>query len=388
MLSGTSIKAVISYVTDYISKPVLKTHQIFSTAYNILDKNSKLEHDDPSQTDDARKIILKIVNALSTKMEIGSPMAAMYLLQNPDHYTSHKFIPFWWKSFVHHIRNSDSNNNTSIVVEENIDNLFQDKIKPLSHSEEQMDLDEHAKNTNTIDASYNDNEMDIDHPKLFIGGGEKYSDENIHIQQHDSNEEIEYTVNAKQKTKDPTYLQFLPGHTQRNTHKVKCIPSRSNTYILNFIGGSLPRRDKGDLGYYCSTMLTLFKPWRSSQDLKNIDQTWTEAFALYEFNIENKKIMNNFNLCYECLDERDDYHAILKKQSNIEGGEKTSSTIANYNDNFGINSNFEEDYGDQNILGPITIKKTQQMIEMEMMMNQAGWLAGSNRRYKITTKCL
>ncbi|KAF8811675.1 hypothetical protein BYT27DRAFT_7064442, partial [Phlegmacium glaucopus] len=48
-------------------------------------------------------------------MEIGSPMAAMYLLQNPDHYTSHKFIPFWWKSFVHHIRNSDSNNNTSIV---------------------------------------------------------------------------------------------------------------------------------------------------------------------------------------------------------------------------------------------------------------------------------
>ncbi|KAF8814519.1 hypothetical protein BYT27DRAFT_7082085, partial [Phlegmacium glaucopus] len=98
------------------------------------------------------------------------------------HYTSHKFIPFWWKSFVHHIRNSDSNNNTSIVVEENIDNLFQDKIKPLSHSEEKMDIDEHAKNTNTIDASKdnscmfpnNDNEMDIDHQKLFIGGGEKY----------------------------------------------------------------------------------------------------------------------------------------------------------------------------------------------------------------------
>ncbi|KAF8800810.1 hypothetical protein BYT27DRAFT_7116618 [Phlegmacium glaucopus] len=205
MLSGTSIKAVISYVTDYISKPVLKTHQIFSTPYNILDKNSKLEHDDPSQTDDAHKIILKIVNALSTKMEIGSPMAAMYLLQNPDHYTSHKFIPFWWKSFVHHIRNSDSNNNTSIVVEENIDNLFQDKIKPLAHSEEKMDIDEHAKNTNTIDASKdnicmfptNDNEMDIDHPKSFIGGGEKYSDENIHIQQHDSNEEIKYTGEYK-----------------------------------------------------------------------------------------------------------------------------------------------------------------------------------------------
>jgi len=38
MLSGTTIKAVISYVTDYISKPTLKTHQIFATAYNVLTK--------------------------------------------------------------------------------------------------------------------------------------------------------------------------------------------------------------------------------------------------------------------------------------------------------------------------------------------------------------
>ena len=64
-------------------------------------------------------------------------------------------------------------------------------------------------------------------------------------------------------------------------------------------------------------MLVLFKPWRSSQDLKDVHQTWTEAFTLYEFKLEDKKMMNNFNLHYECLDERDDYHAILKKQSKL-----------------------------------------------------------------------
>lgn len=57
MLSGTTIKAVISYVTDYISKPVLKTHQIFATAYNVVEKNSKLNDNDPSKTDDACKLI-------------------------------------------------------------------------------------------------------------------------------------------------------------------------------------------------------------------------------------------------------------------------------------------------------------------------------------------
>ena len=38
LLSGTSIKAVISYVTDYIAKPTLKTHQIFATVYNVFEK--------------------------------------------------------------------------------------------------------------------------------------------------------------------------------------------------------------------------------------------------------------------------------------------------------------------------------------------------------------
>ncbi|KDR73767.1 hypothetical protein GALMADRAFT_71973, partial [Galerina marginata CBS 339.88] len=38
LLSGTAIKAVIAYVTDYITKQSLKTHQLFSTAYDVLMK--------------------------------------------------------------------------------------------------------------------------------------------------------------------------------------------------------------------------------------------------------------------------------------------------------------------------------------------------------------
>ncbi|KAF8577118.1 hypothetical protein K439DRAFT_1365437 [Ramaria rubella] len=33
-------------------------------------------------------------------MEIGAPMASAYLLEQPDHYTSHKFKPFYWMPFV------------------------------------------------------------------------------------------------------------------------------------------------------------------------------------------------------------------------------------------------------------------------------------------------
>ncbi|KAF8234923.1 hypothetical protein L208DRAFT_1222008, partial [Tricholoma matsutake] len=56
--------------------------------------------------DKAHKIMMKIVNSLSAKLEIGSPMACMYLLGNPDHYTNFDFVPFYWQSFVREARKS------------------------------------------------------------------------------------------------------------------------------------------------------------------------------------------------------------------------------------------------------------------------------------------
>jgi hypothetical protein len=82
-------------------------------------------------------------------------------------------------------------------------------------------------------------------------------------------------------------------------------------------------------------------------------------------------------LRYKCLDERDDYHAILKRQSSMNHKQSQASNQVDDCDNdcdFGIASNIDHDYGDPNILGPTTIKKAKQMIEIETMMNQAGWL--------------
>ncbi|EKM53166.1 uncharacterized protein PHACADRAFT_54985, partial [Phanerochaete carnosa HHB-10118-sp] len=36
--------------------------------------------------------------------EIGGPMACMYLLDHPDHYTSHLFQRFYWRSYVNEVK--------------------------------------------------------------------------------------------------------------------------------------------------------------------------------------------------------------------------------------------------------------------------------------------
>ena len=42
LLSGTAIKAVIAYISDYITKPTLKTYVVFDTIVSIFEKNSEM----------------------------------------------------------------------------------------------------------------------------------------------------------------------------------------------------------------------------------------------------------------------------------------------------------------------------------------------------------
>jgi hypothetical protein len=42
LLSSTAIKAVVAYVSDYISKPGLKTYLIFEAVKNVSDRNSEM----------------------------------------------------------------------------------------------------------------------------------------------------------------------------------------------------------------------------------------------------------------------------------------------------------------------------------------------------------
>ncbi|KZV60295.1 hypothetical protein PENSPDRAFT_548724, partial [Peniophora sp. CONT] len=48
--------------------------------------------------------MVQIVNAMTVKQEIGSPMACAHLLGHPDHYTNYKFRPFYWRMFVGEVK--------------------------------------------------------------------------------------------------------------------------------------------------------------------------------------------------------------------------------------------------------------------------------------------
>jgi hypothetical protein len=91
----------VAYITDYVTKPGLNTYSMFDTIRQIFERNETLLNVKENIQNSARSLVTKMVNALMAKLEIGSPMASMYLLENPNHYTSHEFVNIYWRSFVH-----------------------------------------------------------------------------------------------------------------------------------------------------------------------------------------------------------------------------------------------------------------------------------------------
>ena len=57
----------------------------------VFELNTQLLSSGLDTKDKARSIITKIVNVLIAALKIGGPIATMYFLKHPDHYTNHQF---------------------------------------------------------------------------------------------------------------------------------------------------------------------------------------------------------------------------------------------------------------------------------------------------------
>ena len=289
-------------------------------------------------------------------------MVCMCLLGNPDHYTNHTFIPFYWHSFVLEAQKAweevDQSAHTDKVtliktrkqivgfspvhdyiyrpLELNDMSLYhwvlqcectkhKQKSGKSEHAPkspdvvESTDLCVHEDSREIEDNDYNDDPTLNSDSEVTDDNDEVHSDYNEMetLAQSDNLSDaetklVEDIVIPKNLPKS-TY-RFQNKHPFYETHVVTLKPFKSTT-VVNFIGHTLPRCDQGDREFYCLTMLALFKPWRTGLDLKTKTKTWDETFNEHDFNKRDKQLMRNFNIKYECFDAHDDFRAQMKAGS-------------------------------------------------------------------------
>lgn len=193
-------------------------------------------------------------------------------------------------------------------------------------------------------------------------------------------------MDAAIETKPKKDYTFLPDHPQYSTHQAH-MQKMDSLVVPNFLPNSLPRSDCGDREYYCCTMLTLFKPWRSGKDLKCESESWDKSFVAHEFTKRQIDIMKNFNVRYECLDARDDYSTQRDKDNNeqISYPWATSDNLSMLDDIHDREHAFEavaldmdehyEHYEDMlKIPGKYGHQRNATMASAERTMRMAGWM--------------
>jgi Helitron helicase-like domain at N-terminus/PIF1-like helicase len=304
--SGTAIKAVVIYVSDYITKTTLKTHTIFDSIRSVFHKNGEMIGGTLPMQEKARRIMTKIVNLLSAKAEMGSPMICMYLLGNPDHYTSHTFVPFYWQSFVTQVRQDFDEDEQEVQKI----TLIKKKGKIVGLSPV---YDYIYRSPDLEDVCLYDWVQRFQRKKVKKPKSESCSTaETNELIDADCDISFESVSEKNDIKKAQSTFHFTEKHSLHDSHASHLI-SNFEKRVPNFIGANLPRCDQGDREYYCCTMLTLFKPWRRGRDLKeSLQASWDGTFNEHEFRSQEVQLMKNFNIRYECLDARDDYRAQLK----------------------------------------------------------------------------
>ena len=396
LLSGTAIKAVVIYVSDYITKSSLKTHTIFESIRSVFHKNSEMIGGTLPMKEKARMMMTKIVNMISAKMEMGAPMISMYLLGNPDHYTDHRFVPFFWQSFVteaeREFRNDMDPMKVTLVKQKGrivgVSQVFDYIYRPLEL--ENMSLYEWVHRCSRIKL-----------PKIQKSKQKRQEDYHPDMSFHSADVSFDsvsgcLSDSPASGTKHPKNVySFSSAHPLYETHGLqlhKIDPKK----IPNFIGATLPRKDQGDRNYYCLTMLSLFKPWRKGSDLKtNASVSWHEAFKQHPFSVNQITLMQNFHIKYECLDGRDDYRAQLAKEGpgmfvsswNNEDNDEYDDTI----ETTAIPEGEELNPGDLPSFlqeGSLYRRKKEQQLSMRKLLASVGWSCENNENKTNITELI
>lgn len=352
--SGQAAKALVYYVTDYITKSDLTMHAgLDALLYAIRAADRVLVRDakeDVYKSTEVRQrgLLIKSVNSMMARQEMSHQQVMSYLIGGGDRYTSNVFQILRWKDLDMYIKaeegsqlvqtvilNDGSSRNAEDTEDNDIDNIGDIDV-----------IEDFAKDFGTED-NVNPEGIDENQEDLFMPGRETL-ELNSQVMDYrfrstDSTFEAmciwefvarvnlfslkEETTRIQNKTRangGPGRPVSIRGrfssveHPKYDTHLMR---RRVDEVIPVLLGSGVGRPDGTDAEYkrWCRSMLILFKPWRSLRDLIPVNIHWIAAFEAYKFPEPLVGIMRNFGIERQCKDARDEYSS-LRRQGRVKVG--------------------------------------------------------------------
>jgi hypothetical protein len=358
--SGPSTKAVIYYITDYITKAQLKTHVAYAALALAVQKLEATTLSDDLPTTRAKRLLQKCAYSMIAHQELSGQQVASYLQDFEDHFTSHTFEPIYWTTYEQFVNRALPL--TDHVIPSNEEACETDIEPPLFDN-----IDETVPQPSNLDSDETDDvglddimistdesgEIKIFTPQIqnyLLRGNDlaplslweytsmiqKISKKHARL---NLNNPPQYDHTMSMAMDDDSYsrpkYEFDPNHPDYTTH-IQQLRHPDRRPISTPLGPSLPRRDKTDhYEKYCRLMLILFKPWNTPSDLTlgyNAFQTAFQAFITD--NEKWKPLLDNMQLLHECRDNRDDHFESRSRARKTHATKNALGVGANSYDDF------------------------------------------------------
>ncbi|KAK0446935.1 uncharacterized protein EV420DRAFT_1218433, partial [Desarmillaria tabescens] len=105
--SGASAKAVLYYITDYITKSQLKTHIAYAALELSVKKLGEYDPNEDEITVRAKRLLQRCAYTMLSHQELSGQQVMSYLMDFEDHFTSHEYQGLYWGSFEQYIEKQD-----------------------------------------------------------------------------------------------------------------------------------------------------------------------------------------------------------------------------------------------------------------------------------------
>jgi hypothetical protein len=353
--SGAAAKAMIFYITDYITKSELKAHIAYAALDLAVRKLGEYDVKEDEITFRAKGLLQRCAYSLISHQELSAQQVASYIKGYEDHFTSHSYRNLYWTSFERWLDSHDPSpechtslktHTNSEAIEENVktndttecDNIENEESVNIHEPEpDEDDYDDQdnvtisfspqgellAKSNQVTDYLWRGRELDNLCLWDFISKIDKVTKKSMSRTATQFDEEDEGTIYSPESSEDKQTrktIPFLSQHPETNTHVLH--EKKPVSYFIPVpMGASLPRRDRPDVyEWYCWLMLIFFKSWRKPEDLREHGQSWSDAFNSFvgdQCSNEVKSKLDNMQILHECKDSRDDHFLQRQKERRL-----------------------------------------------------------------------
>lgn len=302
--SGQAAKALMYYVTDYITKDGLPLHVALTA---LIQATRKLKERAVDEWYDvgkfSRSALTTVVNSMMVKHEMSHQQVMSAVVGGGDHYTPEKFAILYRGAFSAIMRPDSHDLNNDVVQDSTSDGacstvMLRFNVGKVTVGNQYMDYVYRSRDAPYDAMSLYEFVECVQVSRMTASESAVVSDSNsVGIVGRFSNEA------------HPLYKSHI---NRRRKHAV----------IPVLLGAPIPRPDRSDADkeVWSREILLLFKPWRDINDLCGGFTTWAEAFDQYRPVIKGKytRIIKNINILSECRDAREEVRDWLKPSRDVD----------------------------------------------------------------------